>query len=274
MPSTPLASARRWMPASIASSSRIGRDDQLAAVAVRHALFCAIGVQRASPGDAEARHEAVRRIVDAGVNDLAVARGCFGADALGRVQHDDLASGQRQRACHRQADDAGADHDAVDFVHAYAPSRQVMLAQQPSSRGSIATKQSRSRGHARPVPVERDCQQEPRSPPPLEGGGWGRGRSATLASTLPPAPTRKGRGSWAPCGAPFRVNPVDVLSVDDDLHPPVLRLAHAGAGRHQQMRLAVALDLDSALRHAVADQLAFHRLRAAHRQPLVVLRRA
>ncbi len=38
--------------------------------------------------------------------------------ALGGFQDDDLAPGHGQRARHRQADDAGADHDAIDFLHA------------------------------------------------------------------------------------------------------------------------------------------------------------
>ena len=36
-----------------------------------------------------------------------------GADGVGGLQHHHLAPGQRQRACHRQADDAGPDHHAV-----------------------------------------------------------------------------------------------------------------------------------------------------------------
>ena len=72
----------------------------------------------AAAGDAEPRHQAVGGIVDAGVNDLAVARGRFGADALRRLQDDDLTPGHGQRARHRQADDAGTHHDAIDFLHA------------------------------------------------------------------------------------------------------------------------------------------------------------
>src|SRR5438270_1842999 len=63
-------------------------------------------------------------------------------------------------------------------------------------------------------------------------------------------------------------------SVDDDLHAPVLRLPHARTGRHQQVRLAKALDADDVLRHAVTHQFGRHRLGAAYRQALVVARRA
>ena len=121
MPSTPFASARRLMPASIASSCGVGRDDQLAAVDVRHALLGAVGVERLAAGDAEPRHEAAGRIVDAGVDHLAVARGGLGADAFGGFQDDHLAPGQRQRARHRQADDAGAHHDAIDPLQTSSP---------------------------------------------------------------------------------------------------------------------------------------------------------
>ena len=52
----------------------IGRDDQLAAVGMRHALRGAVGVERLAPRHAEPRHEAAGRVVDAGVDHLAVAR--------------------------------------------------------------------------------------------------------------------------------------------------------------------------------------------------------
>ena len=49
-------------------------------------------------------------------------------------------------------------------------------------------------------------------------------------------------------------------SANDDLHPPVLRLAHAGAGRHQEMRLAEALDRDRIAWHAVPSRVRRRRL--------------
>ena len=54
-------------------------DDQLAAVVVIHAARLAVGVQRAVAGDAEARLETARRVVQAGVNHAAVARRGDGA---------------------------------------------------------------------------------------------------------------------------------------------------------------------------------------------------
>lgn len=45
-----------------------------------------------------------------------------------------------------------------------------------------------------------------------------------------------------------------VTSTNDDLHPPVLRLAHTWAGRYQQMCIAKALDGDRVVWHAILDQ--------------------
>ncbi len=97
---------------------RVGCHDQLAAVDVWHAFLGAVRVQLPAPGDAGARHQAVGLVVDAGVDHLAVARGRLGADTLRRVQDDDLTSRHRQRTRHREADDPGAGHDAIDFLHA------------------------------------------------------------------------------------------------------------------------------------------------------------
>ncbi len=61
---------------------------------------------------------------------------------------------------------------------------------------------------------------------------------------------------------------------DNDLHPPVLWLANARAGRDQQMCFAEALDGDRINWDAVLYQLSLYRFRAAHGQTLVVLGRA
>ena len=53
-------------------------------------------------------------------------------------------------------------------------------------------------------------------------------------------------------------------STDDDLHPAVLRLAHAWTSRHQEARVAEALDGNRILRHAVRNQLRLDRLRATN----------
>src|SRR5690348_10602472 len=59
-------------------------------------------------------------------------------------------------------------------------------------------------------------------------------------------------------------------SADDDLHAPVLRLAHTRAGLHQQVRFAEALDADRALRYTVTHEFACDCLGASHRQALIV----
>src|SRR5712672_3260537 len=77
------------------------RDDQLAAVAMRDAVVAAILIKRALAADAHPRHQAPRRIIDAGVDHLAVPRRGYGADTFRRLQDDHLRTG----------------NDALDFVH-------------------------------------------------------------------------------------------------------------------------------------------------------------
>ena len=97
---------------------RIGRHDQLAAIDVGHTFLGAVGVKLAAAGDAKSSHQAVGGVVDAGMNDLAVARGGFSADRLRRFQDDDFTPRYGQRARHREAHDAGTHHDAIDLLHA------------------------------------------------------------------------------------------------------------------------------------------------------------
>ena len=59
---------------------RIGGDDELAAPRVWHTALGTIGVQAVLAGDARARFERAGRIVDPGVDHLAVARAGLGAD--------------------------------------------------------------------------------------------------------------------------------------------------------------------------------------------------
>ena len=70
----------------------VSGDDELPAVFMRHAVIGTELIKRTLSGDAEARHQAVLRIVDAGVNDLAVARGNAGADRLRCFENDHLAA--------------------------------------------------------------------------------------------------------------------------------------------------------------------------------------
>ena len=93
------------------------RNDQLAAIAMRDAVIAAIAIERALAADAHPRHQASCRIIDAGVDHLAVARRGDGADALGRLQDDDLAPGLRQPPRDRKTDHARTDNDALNLVH-------------------------------------------------------------------------------------------------------------------------------------------------------------
>jgi hypothetical protein len=95
-----------------------GRDDQLAAIVVRHAAVAAEIVEAALAVDAGARDQAAGGVVDAGMDDLAVAGRGLGADALGGVEHQHLAPGQRQGAGDGEPDHAGADHDRIELLHA------------------------------------------------------------------------------------------------------------------------------------------------------------
>lgn len=57
--------------------------------------------------------EAAGRVVDAGVDDLAVAGTGASTEAWGGLDHEYLAPGHRQRARHREADDSRADYHGV-----------------------------------------------------------------------------------------------------------------------------------------------------------------
>jgi hypothetical protein len=67
-------------------------------------------------GDAQPRHQASSRIIDSGVDHLAVARGCSGPDVAGRFHHHNLKAGLRQPPCSGEADNR-AGHDALNSVH-------------------------------------------------------------------------------------------------------------------------------------------------------------
>ena len=101
----------------------VGGHEQLSAPSVRNRALLAIRIQGQLAGDAEACLERTGRIVDPGVDHLAVARAGLGADALGRLEDDHLAAGEGEGARHRQADDTRADDDRVDAFHGAAGCR-------------------------------------------------------------------------------------------------------------------------------------------------------
>ena len=115
----------------------VGRrgDDELAAPSERNAAFAAIGVERLAAGDAEARHQAAGGIVDAGVDDFAVARGGLRADRLGRLEHDDLAPGERQRTRDGEADHARAGDHTVQTLQCLTRRRAAASLRHPGNEG-------------------------------------------------------------------------------------------------------------------------------------------
>ena len=96
----------------------VGRDDQLAAFVGGDAVRGAEFVQHAPPAHAMARAQRCGRIIDAGVNDLAVARRHAVADAAGRLGDDHVVPAQRRRARDRKPDNARADDQ---YLHARKP---------------------------------------------------------------------------------------------------------------------------------------------------------
>src|SRR6185437_9337800 len=90
-----------------------------AAAPVRDAMLLTEGIQPVASGNAEPGLERAARIIDAGMDDLAVARAGAGAETVGRFEDENFTAGLRQRSRHRQAHDASADDDRVDVVHAH-----------------------------------------------------------------------------------------------------------------------------------------------------------
>jgi len=89
-------------------------DEQLAAAGVRHLVLGAEGIEQLLAAHAQGRAQAARRIVDAGVDHLAVAGAGLRADQLVLLQHHHLMAGDRQRPGDGQAHRAGADDDGFD----------------------------------------------------------------------------------------------------------------------------------------------------------------
>ncbi len=92
-------------------------DDQLADAPMRHAARCAIGIEFFLAGDAGARLEAARRVIEAGMDHFRIARGDAAANAAACLQHHHLTPGKRQRARDREADNARADHKGFNTLH-------------------------------------------------------------------------------------------------------------------------------------------------------------
>ena len=98
----------------------VGGDDELAAAGVRDPVRLAMGVEAPPALDAEPRLEAAGGVVDAGMDDLAVARRGLFPDAALRLHDQHRAAGQSQRAGDREADDPGADDGDIEIAHGRA----------------------------------------------------------------------------------------------------------------------------------------------------------
>ena len=86
-----------------------GRDNELAAFVVGYAMRGAEVVEQAAAARAVAGAQRAGRIVDAGVNDLAVARGHAVADAAGRLGDDHIVAAAGGGAGDREPHCASAD---------------------------------------------------------------------------------------------------------------------------------------------------------------------
>ena len=103
--------------------ARAASDDELAATAMADAAGLAIRVQRPPAGDAERGLQRARRVIQAGVDDLAVARAGAVADAAARFEHERFPPVQGELARAGEADHARADDDGIDPVHVQARRR-------------------------------------------------------------------------------------------------------------------------------------------------------
>ena len=112
-----------------------GRHDQLAGIAVRHAVLLAIAREPRSPATHMTRLQAAGRVVDPGMDHLAVARGRHRTDTFGLFQDDHCAAGLGQPPSDREAHHARPDHDALNPVHVQLkPEKLPRRGQYPSSK--------------------------------------------------------------------------------------------------------------------------------------------
>src|SRR5207245_1418260 len=89
----------------------------LPALPMRHAVGIAELVEHFAPAHAQFRLERPAWIVDARVDDFAVARTRSDADAFARLQHHDFPPAQRERPRDGEPDGARPDHYTFDPIH-------------------------------------------------------------------------------------------------------------------------------------------------------------
>ena len=108
---TPLASAWALSAASLPTSRLVHRHQELAASLVGHAEVIGERVEHRLALDAEPGLVEAGRIIDAGMDDFAIARTHTLADSAFFLDDDDLAPGERQRPRHGEPNDARADDE-------------------------------------------------------------------------------------------------------------------------------------------------------------------
>ena len=138
----PDAAACAWMAQERLVLGLVRGDDQLAAAPVLDAARLGVAVEELLALDAGPRLQAARRVVDAGVDHLAVARAGLGADRVGALEDDDLAPGRGQPLRDREPDDAGPDDDAVDAVQRQSPADRASRSARVRPRLSAAARMS------------------------------------------------------------------------------------------------------------------------------------
>ena len=74
-------------------------------------------IELPAAGNAESCLQRSRRIVESGVDHLAIAGAGFGAESALPFENNRLESSPCQRPCAGKADHAGTDHDRLDALH-------------------------------------------------------------------------------------------------------------------------------------------------------------
>ena len=97
---------------------RVRGDDELAAAIVRNVVRCAERVEPLGAFDAELRFQRSGRVVDAGVDDAAVVRGGFQAEARVAFGDGNTEAGGCEFGGGGQAGDAAADYQSINGFHA------------------------------------------------------------------------------------------------------------------------------------------------------------
>src|SRR5712672_2688714 len=92
---------------------------------MRNAVIPTVFIEGALAADTHPRHQAAGRIIDAGVDYLAVARRGNGSDTFRGLQDDHLAASLCQPPRDRKTDHPRTDDNALNFVHSQFGSGSV-----------------------------------------------------------------------------------------------------------------------------------------------------